>query len=316
MPWYNEDRKRKFLKSSDFSSAQKKAYKFLFKACYPTEQAFDSDVSEFSTTEFESLLSSFLSTSLESLKMRTSLIRSYIDFCINNGYAETKEGDPLHINVADAYVAEVLEKFVRPDAEEKRFLVGRDLDKFIEFCNNPQDAVIIQLLREGIRGRKLEELSNLRRQDVNFSDNIVTLRHEDGNKRVLSVSPKTIELIQDAINQKKYYFKNGEATGYLKEINLEESDYILRPAHRHDADKFLNQIGISRRIKAMAKLYGNSFITAHTLFVSGQIEYGRMLKERDGIDELYKKHYLEICERFGLAPTQANAVKYAIQKHL
>jgi integrase len=312
---YNAEQKIRFLEQ--FPLETQKLYHGFFKACYKTERHYQKDLCMFNNDEFQTLLHSFMSTSLASLKVRTSVIRTYIDFCINNGEAETPDGNPLHINVADTFPAHTLDKFVRPDAKKKKFLVDGELDDFIGFCYNAQDAVVPQLLREGVRGHNLAEICKLHEKNIDFITGMVTLYDIDECTRIIKVSPNTLDLIRDALDQDVYYSKNSEETrSGNKRSKLNESGYVIRSTQRREANDMVRPSIIQGRIRRLSRQYGNCFITIHTLFVSGQIEYGKMLKKRDGVEELTTTHYEEICERFGLPKDHAFPIKYAIQKYL
>jgi len=313
MPLYNKEQKQRFMEQYDQDTQE--FYRFLFHACYRIERRYKKDVCEFGHEQFKTLLDNFRATSLQSLKVRTSRLRTYIDYCINNGWAADQDGKAIQINVADIFDASALERFVRVDAIRKKYLIGDEYDDFVRFCRNAQDAVVAQLLREGVKGKDLWEIRNLSRKDIDFIGRILTLYDHDGNVRKHKVNNKTIELIQDALEQEQYVAKNGETD---KMRDLVKDDHVVRPLAYRGITCPISTASIQGRLSRIAKMYGNSFITPHTLFVSGQIEYGKMLKKRDGVEELALGHYKKICQRFSLSTNDATAysVKYSIQKYI
>jgi integrase len=314
MPLFNEQQKLEFINKHEGGTYR--FYLFVLESCYKTEMAYDKDVCNFGHEEFKDLLQGFMATSLGSLKVKTSAIRVYIDFCIKQGYAVTENGDPNRVNIADIFDAKTLKNFVRLDAKQKKYLVNGELDNFVNFCYNAQDAIVPQLLREGVRGHDLAEIRNLRKTDIDFEKGILFL-HDESKTRELSVSSKTLGLIQEALDQTVYVpHNNAKASSVNKENELFYADYIVRLIKGYGEFAPVHTNVIRTRLRRIAKQYGNHFININNLFVSGQIECGQKLMERDGIDELTTEHYKEICVRFGLAPSNAYSVKYAIEKYL
>jgi integrase len=310
---YNKEQKLRFMEQYDQDTQD--VYSYIFKSCYRIERRFNKDVCQFSHEQFKTLLENFRSTSLQSLKVRTSRLRTYIDYCISNGLAVDQDGKAVQVNVADIFDTSALEKFVRADAIRKKYLIGEEMDNFIDFCYNAQDAVVVQLLRQGVKGKDLYEIRNLSKQDIDFLDRILTLHDNDGSVRKHKVDEKTMGLIMEALGQTHYVAKNGTTD---RERVLIQGDYVVRPLDYPNISCPISTAGIQGRLSRIAKMYGNAFITPHTLFVSGQIEYAKMLKERDGVEELTLDHYKEICSRFGLTTNDASAysVKYSIQKYI
>lgn len=312
---FNESQKMEFI--NQYEGSTRRFYLFALEACYKTEEAYSKDVCNFGHEEFKDLLQGFMATSLGSLKVKTSAIRTYIDFCIKQGYSVTESGEPNQINVADIFDAKTLKNFVRFDAKQKKYLINGELNNFIDFCYNAQDAVVPQLLREGVRGKDLAEIRNLRESDVDFIENTLTVHNDGGSSRRLKVSSKTLGLIREALDQEFYVANNNVDTKSIhKQSRLFNSDYVMRVTRGFGDFAPVKTGAIRGRIQRIAKKYGNNFINMNTLFVSGQIEYAQKILQRDDVGNLSMSHYEEICERFGLSVNNAYSVKYVIGKYL
>lgn len=304
---YNRQLKEEFLQQYRESTAD--SYESVLSQCYNTEQFFNKDVCQFTQEEYASLLYNFEAKSLTSLTTKNSILKKYIDFCIPRGYV------PSQTNIARNFDRETLRQFIRKDALKYKFISSKELDDVIEKCINAQDAVIFQLLREGVRGEGSEELINLTINDVDEENNILILR-SDNNVREHKVSNKTIELIKEAHKQKYYYPKNGETENEkVKRYYLSDSPYIIKMTGKKRMGRASRQI-VQRRVKFIAEWWGNPFLTPSNVWTSGQIEYAKQIKTKKGVDKLEPDDYREICRRFGLSEHQWERVKSDIQMYI
>lgn len=304
---YNKELKQRFL--SQYRSSTADSYESVLSQCYDTEKFLNKDVCQFTHDEYASLLYNFEAKSLSSLTSKNSTIKRYIEFCIKEGYV------PSRLNVAENFDRATLRQFIRKDALKYKFISSKELDDVIEKCINAQDAVIFQLLREGVKGEGSEELINLTINDVDEENNILTLR-SDNNVREHKVSDKTIELIKEAYKQKYYYPKNGETQNEkIKQYYLPDSPYIIKMTGKKRKGRASRQI-VQRRVKFIAEWWGNPFLTPSNVWTSGQIEYAKQIKTKKGVDRLEPDDYREICRRFGLSEHQWERVKSDIQMYI
>jgi integrase len=278
------------------------------------------DIYEFNREELDDLFMSFGSRSEASVASRISIINKYIDFAIEEGFLSSK------INLVNNFSGEeYYKKYVSKVAENRKILNKKEFDDLIDFCVNAQDAAIFVLLYEGARGRQikespLEELRNLKWEDVNEIDNTLTLKRDNGEIRKISVSSKTIEILRDANNQQKYIKKNGELSDWLAKrknthLLLINTGYILTPTIQGSYGKITKQ-NIMQRINTIRKHYGNLYITVNNIWVSGMLEYAKKIKREQNKTTLSSKDYEEVCKRFGQDEAYWYKVKQRIEKYL
>lgn len=296
-----------------------KVYGTALEKCAESERFYGKDVSSFTIDEYTKLLQSLNARSYSSIMTQHSAISRYIDFAIEirfadpNRFLSTPDGK-FSANIAKMFTVQDLMQFIREDAREHQYLTSKELDEFIEFCANDQDAALIQALREGIKGKGSEELINLQIQDINTLESTVQLRDSDG-ERTLKVDSKTIDLLIEAHNQPQYLRRNGESTHkHMTFFYLPETPYVFKPTGKKNVKQPASRQLLSRRLATLADMYGNPFLNITNILTSGMIEYGRKLKEQYGKLEL--KHYEEMCEKYRRPISSASIVRTSLGKYI
>jgi len=319
---YHPEIKELFFKAK-YDDSTRNSLLFIFKKCAEMERILNKDVYEFNQTEFEDLLMNFGSNSESSVASRMSIVRSYIDFALDQGFDVPNGCNLLYtsnFSGEDAY-----KKFISKVAETRKILTTEQLDYLIDdFCVNDQDSAVFSLLCEGARGRQeeenaLEEIINLKIEDCNFETNDVTLTRNNGKTRTIKVSDKTMSLLKDANAQDKFIRKNGEASDWAKakkndRMLLYQNGYIFKPTRKGFLGK-INAKTIVQRIGTIKELYGNPFISVTNIWLSGMVEYGKKIKQEKG-KELDREDYKEICNRFGHGEVYWSKIKSRISKYI
>jgi site-specific recombinase XerD len=91
-------------------------------------------------------------------------------------------------------------------------------------CINPQDAVIIRLLIEGV---EVHEIIYLKKTSLDAAKKVLTITDSSGKKRRQDISQKCVEFYQSALKQAKYILYNGY--NQIPEIvDLKDSDYVVK----------------------------------------------------------------------------------------
>ncbi|WP_461480306.1 hypothetical protein [Paenibacillus sp. PvR053] len=90
---------------------------------------------------------------------------------------------------------------------------------------NPQDAIIIRLLMEGV---EIHEMVYLKKNSLDVSIRILTVKDSLGQKRFLKVSERCAELYQHAVKQTHYCFYNDYDPIHRKFVTLKDSPYLIR----------------------------------------------------------------------------------------
>jgi integrase len=89
--------------------------------------------------------------------------------------------------------------------------------------NNPQDAVIVRLLVEGL---SIEDIANLKQQNIDADDKTVALTNRQGVKWTHPVSKTCIQLMQKAMQQTKYPVYGADDTPVY--VNLRNSEHVIK----------------------------------------------------------------------------------------
>lgn len=299
---YNPDVKNRFLATQE-SEGTRYVYRSVLVKCAVTERFYSKDVCNFTYEEYTQLLYSFNAKSPNSITTYNSIVSSYIEYANKIGFSDP---DRLVDNVAKMFTRQDLLQFIRADAMEYQYLNSDELDEFVNFCANEQDAALIQAIREGVRGVSGDELLNLRIQDIDVSNCILHLRGKNGERK-LKVGQKTIDLLVSAHRQEKYWKRNGESTN--KKVGfayLPHTDFIFKPTGQYRTEPATYQI-LRRRLSALAEWHDNAFLNITNVWKSGMIEYGQQIKKENDLDHLTVRHYEEISERYGRTNTPENA---------
>lgn len=289
---YNEETKQKWL--NKYPMDTQRTYRRVFQNSSIIEKELNTDLLDFNRQEIDQLLYHMNPPSLAASQSNGRIVTAYIQWAIEQGL-RVNNINPLKVVDVDYF-----RQFINNTIEN--YISEHDLIKLEGFCANYQDSVIFRLIFESVLGEGATELINLKKEDVDFKNKTLLLTDEDGSKRKIEVSPTCIAQIEGALEQEKYFKRNGEAE--LKDNQLEyndlvQNDYILRSAitRTHSYDK-IHKHTIYRRINTIRDLYGIPALTTKNILRSGMIKMGKDLLEEEGI--LEKKQLEKICERFGV----------------
>lgn len=288
---YNGQIKERFLET--YPEGTRPTYRRIFFVSKHTEEAFDKDLYDFSLEQIEYVLYDLFPTTFASSQVNGRIITAYIRWAIEQGLRKTNI-NPLII--ADSkYFA----KFVDPNIN--LYFPEKLLRSIEDQCINAQDCAIFRLLFEGVSGKQLSELRNLKKKDVD-SDNLqLTLTDEDKNKRVLEVSPRAISLVKKASEETVYWKRNGEpidSPNIRPYTDLVDNEYVFRNSITRTINHYdsVDYHVIYRRIELIQELFEMPFFTSTKIKKSGMIFMAKELVKKDG--DLKRDHYLMIAKRF------------------
>ena len=242
----------------------------------------------------------FNNPSVGAVTKNVSIIRTYIDFCINKNVVTHRENRLATFTVEDA------KNLVNQQVLLKKFITREQLKEYQRILYNEQDKLILELPYVGGRGRTCdgctsEEIINLRMSDVDEENKMITLTQNDSKTRELEVETSTIELIKDAYNQKIYVENNGEMSNNLRlskprEITINRvEDYVLCVPSLKKFQKFTSNL-ITSRMSRMQKYLDNPYLTVSGIYMSGMVQLAiDIYKEKGEVD---KDDYIDICFRF------------------
>lgn len=267
------------------------------------EELYNKDLCNFSTEELESFIDSLDSPSINLIRVYLTPIKGYIDFAIEQGYVESK------INYVDKILTCNLERFINTIKRDSKYLTKKELDEIVDNCVNAQDAVLYQLLFEGINGKVSEDIRNLKITDVDFENKTIDIQ---GSKK--EVSFKLLELIKEAHEQVKYIKKNGEFsnTSLSTETTLDVNTvYVLKTK---EASKPISPITLIKRFTNMKKIFGYDNITPTSVYDSGLIYKMKQLKENK--KELNLEDWKQVVKEFKYEDHQTYNKKKELERYV
>lgn len=300
-----------------------KSYSMVLQVVDNTEQELQKSIYNFSLSEIEEMIvTRFNIKSPRTLDNKTSIIRMYVQYCIDNKLVPHNENRL-------SMLIQGQDRFVNISAFKSRYLSEDQIQECIDMLYNYQDKAIIKCPYLGIRGRT--SISNSCEEMINFQinenskdtkNNTLRLEKNNGEVRFLKVSNYDMNIFLEAKNETVYVANNGEAIenfkGGIKNLAVNKcGDYVFRKlgANIHEP---LDSSSIITKINRIKKYIGNPYITITSLYESGMINTGlRIMKEQNR--DLTKYDYIDIAAQFeyGNQPDQYwSIVKKLITKHL
>lgn len=311
---YNEEIKERFITNNYQNIASQSTIRANFARMTPFENFYEKDLFSFNYNEFKDLLLGLNCSTPKGLDSIVSLISNYLIWTrIQNYHGNC-------VDITSLIFREDIRKNVSKLAFKGQYLRDEEeLYNLVDFCVNKQDAVLFVLCYEGVRGYELEELANLRTQDCNFQNNTLTVsgfhREKDskGNvikripyERVITIDPRSMNVIKDATEETVYYKKNGmidtACTAPLYKIT--KTDYVVRYTgnRKNIIQNTLDTQSINKRISKIANLYDKPMLQATTIFISGLMNFLRKLERQEGT--LTIADFKAAHTRYGKAPEQ------------
>lgn len=270
---YNSERKKEFIESSYNTDDSKKVVANVFYKSYYTEVALNTDLCDFNEGQLSSAMFSLELTTLSSAKGVGSTIKSYIDWCYLKGLRRSN----LNImnTVDDNWYKNTLDK-------TKKLLFSKEfIEETVDNLKDYQDKALIMLLFEGVYGKRLSEIRNLKLSDIDEETNIATVYGEDNTKgREVQLTPETVELVKNADIQGHYTNVEG------KTFELIANDYIFRNTTkgRSEVNKTMSQVQLINRLSKIAEMIEMSKFNPNNINRSGMlyVYYQELLNKNDG----------------------------------
>lgn len=291
---YNTEIKERFLNNEYTNENTKKNSRNIFEKISILEKQYDIDLHSFNKNQLYDALRLMNATSINAITKNWSIMDRYIQWCTSEGYCLP------NINAQDIYRQD-LYKFINQDAQKNKYIQDeKEFYDIIDEIQNPQDAVILVLLYEGVKGRNeqpysFEEIQNLKWQDCNYDKNELFLRRDNNETRIVTIDSRSMEIIKDAYKEDYYYRK--QSTEKIQKLKIVRSDYIVRPIERKDNTDKVGIMTINGRIGKMKKIAGKYYMNAKSIFFSGAFhKLQKIEKER----ELTEKDYLDMCQKYGI----------------
>ncbi|NEN84480.1 hypothetical protein [Paenibacillus elgii] len=296
--FYNESVKSKFLMR--YGVGSQKIFARIFRFSQSLEEEYGTDMSNFTLEQVEAVLKKLKPATEASSRNSTSCIFTYINWAIEEGLSS------LPVNPLSNKPLDWCRSFIVPITE----LSESKFNSLERNCVNAQDAVILRLIFEGVKGDGCAELLQLSIHDVDFERGVLTLTNQDQSIRYLEVSQQALYLIKLAARETLYQKKNGSFSGTTKNphTRLVENEYVIRSSitrneNVHAADKFL----IYRRLSMLSEVFQLPKLNVNMIERSGMMKMAKDLLEAEG--KLEREQYFKIAERFNIAKRINNGIE-------
>ena len=270
--------KQQFLEENKFNDSIEKSYKMIFKKMRMAEVQVEKDFKDFTYEEILNFLPYIKSTSYQSINLKWTLARKYLDYFGNQEGQKITQGDlKKHIN--DAFA---------------KYITREDLLKGVDSLINAQDQAIIMLLFEGIMGKGYHSLSTVKTKDIDFENNTITV-----GDRVFSINKDSMDIFRAASRQDTYEKLGEGGSGDSRyDFNM-NSPYLIKgkPSKRNDNGlDYIKENGIKPRIVKLIKEMELENLTGLSIYHSGlleklqayQNECGKTLTQTDVVAYLTK----------------------------
>ena len=287
---YNPEIKERFLNT--FAESTALSYRRAFLISKRTEARLGKDLCNFRLEEIEYVLYDASPSTFESSHVLGRIITSYISWTIENGLRRN------NINPLRGVGPEFFQRFV--DKKIELYLSEEKLEQIENWCMNAQDAVVLRLLFEGVRGREYSELRHIKKSDISIDSNVLKLVDAGNKIRELELSDRAIRLLLKAAAEDIYFKRNGNIVDHPRirpYTDLLRNDYVLRPSNTRvlSADAPIQSAIINRRISILSEVFDIPRLTPTNIAKSGMI---KMAYDMVGYGEITSAVYREIAHRF------------------
>jgi hypothetical protein len=273
--FYNEEIKREFI--NNYKPSTQSSVERIFKVSRMVEEDLNKDLFNLSREQIRKLLFLFTPKTEKSSQANVAWISSYISWAID-------EGHTIRTNPLDGIDRSWSRQFVVTGV--KQYWTDNEIARIIEKCTNAQDAVVISLLFNGVRGTANSEIINLMKDSVDAFNNWLHLQDDNGTKRTIEVDERCIRLCEAALREHEYEKRNGNPSPDIKApfAQLVSSKFVVRSSytrtsHLAEADKNI----VHRRLSVISEEIGEpSFKVPLNLVHSGMLAMGKDLYEKHG----------------------------------
>ena len=140
---YNKTLKERFLEK--YPKTTRSVYEYVLGKAKTTEEFLGKDIYEMDSIELDKLIKNYHNASLNSVYSIVSVLRQYLDFCIDNGY--------IKINWLNGMSgSHTFKKYISQEILTKKYITKEQLNEIQKLSDNAQDIIVPTLLFEGIKG--------------------------------------------------------------------------------------------------------------------------------------------------------------------
>lgn len=264
---YNSEQKRAFLDTITNDNSYK-SYQRVFKNVEDMESKFGHDVCEMSIDEILTTMDLKTGTRISNTEQSMSLLKIYVDWCIQNGKASGSENNFEKIDSSEIDKSRVFKSKYVKSPEEFEHMISVVFGS--GFGNNPDienpKELCVRLCYEGLED---EEIVLLKKSDIDYENKVIkSPLYPDV---IYKVSNRILALCRFCVDQTdvEYSGKSG-----ARRERLCINDYVIRQRigtlRGNPEDRPINKVNIIRRVKEFndkfmetGDIYKN--ITAKTL---------------------------------------------------
>jgi hypothetical protein len=296
----NPEIKKEFLDT--YPTATAKSNSFVLKLADEYEEQESKNIYDMTFTELKEMISiKFRNTSLQAIVKNVSVLRKYVDYCINNNLVVHNE------NRLMAFTRSELKQFVSQQAIDYKYISREELREYQNMLYNAQDIALIEAIYSGIRGRTtkdgtVEEIINLQVHIGNddFLNNVLQLEKNNDNVRYIEVSDNTMQIFVSAMEQEEYVSNNGvenvRVRGGVRTTRINKVEHLVfRKPGQNKYDPFTPSI-VQQRIRRIQEWCNNRFITVNSLYMSGMVSMAKDILKEKG--ELTNEDYIAVATRY------------------
>lgn len=290
---YNPTQKTRFLETIDKDQYPELYWERLFEKSKDREERYNKDLCNFTTPQIIEFFKYVDTASIDTLNvMRINLIK-YGDWCLENTLIDDNQNHFYEIT------NEIIGNCVSNIKLKNSIVTREQFNEFLFKLDNYTDRFVFICIFEGITGKNLSDISNIKLADIDKKSKTAKLY----SGRIINVSQLFVDIAEEANNQKMYYDTLG------RKYMLEPKDTIYRQMIKSQKQNILLteeklRIRISRVIK-ISENYGYHF-SVKSLYDSGLIDMINTLSEQNDIsaaDVLYdSKLFEKIYNKYRLNP--------------
>jgi integrase len=296
---YNEEVKNRYLETYENEGTQT-TIRNIFSKSATQEETLKKDLYNFS---IDDLIDVFKNVSPKSLAVSMSagrFIKSYISWCITNGYRDNND-NPL--NGVDK---EWYKNFV-----DRKLKIHYSFEEFIDLLEdknmyNAQDKAFLFLMWEGVIGEQFSELRELKIPDIDFENKTIYVKERD---QKVKVSDECIKFLEKTINEKTYYNYNPKTKDF-NERGLLPSSYVFKTTKspRSSEGQPVGMSMLYTRLHAFKEILNVDHLTPNALKQSGMLYQSYLIYLEEG--KLGYDQLAKIGEKYNFSKLENNGYSY------
>lgn len=300
----NANIKENFIKESLKSNTNAEPQlRRIFDKISPIEDRLNKDCCSFTIEEIINFYKSLCTTSYHFLNVINNFLKTYTSYCFANNMISDGQNHYMEVK------SELLINCLNYALSRSKIVSRKELISVIGDTPNIQDAFVCYAIFEGIAGKKLCDLLDIKLSNFEKVYDHIYYRFNDGRK--MEVDHRLYDMAQEAASTFEYYC--GDGYDAVRKYKPKDTD-ILKRSFNSSADDKVTYQAVTCKLVRTKKLLGCEALTVNGLTESGRIDMIRriMFEEECTAREAIANHINEITEKYGSIPNySAYIMKYA-----